>query len=199
MVSKAAADTLEKVSGEFEAEVLAGLEAGRAETLAKVESMRKETGETVARILETGTKQAESVRRQVIGAAELEVRNAQLRSLEKAVNEVFELAAAQISQATGSIYEKAMERLIQGGLDVIGPRARVECATKDRKVVASAVKKLGTKAKVSLEEAPIDTMGGVVLTTPDASVRFDNTFEARLERMKPSLRKEVAAILTGSA
>ena len=196
-MSKAAADTLDKVAGEFEAEVLAGLEAGRAETIAKVESMRKETAEAVARILETGAKQAEAVKRQIIGAAELETRNTQLRSLEKAVNEVFGLAASLISNAPGASYEKAMEGLIQGGLDVIGPRAKVECASKDRKVVASAVKKLATKAKVSLEENPIETTGGVVLTTPDGSVRFDNTFEARLERMKPNLRKEVAAILTG--
>jgi V/A-type H+-transporting ATPase subunit E len=198
-VSKAAADTLDKVAGEFEAEVLAGLEAGRAETLAKVESMRKETEEAVARILETGAKQAESVKRQIIGAAELEARNTQLRSLERAVNEVFELAASQISNASEASYEKAMRGLIQERLDVIGPRAKVECASKDRRAVASAIKKLATKAKVSLEENPIETTGGIVLTTPDGSVRFDNTFEARLERMRPDLRKEVAAILTGGA
>jgi len=41
-------------------------------------------------------------------------------------------------------------------------------------------------------------MGGVVLTTSDGSIRFDNTFEARLERTKPTLRKDVAAILAGA-
>jgi len=81
-MSKAAADTLAKVSGEFEAEVLADLENRRKETLAKVESVRKETSEAVAKILETSVKQAESVKRQIIGTAELEARNAQLRSLE---------------------------------------------------------------------------------------------------------------------
>jgi V/A-type H+-transporting ATPase subunit E len=197
-VSKAASNTLEKVSGEFEAEVLAELESGRKEAGAAVESARKETEESVAKILETSMKQAESVKRQIIGAAELEARNAQLKSLEKAVNAAFEAASKEIADLSGSRHDEAIRRLIQEGLDIIGARAKVSCASKDRRAVASAIKKLGPKAKVSLAEETIETMGGVVLTTPDETIRFDNTFDARLERMKPSLRKEVAAILTGA-
>ena len=197
-MSRAASDTLEKVSREFEAEVLTDLEAGRSVTLAKIEAVRKETAEAVAKILETGEKQAESAKRQMIGAAELDARNAQLRSLERAVNEAFDLATRQISSETGASQEKALVSLIQEGLDVIGPRASLQCAAKDRRAVSSAIRKIGSKAKLSQSDGEIDTMGGVVLTTPDGSVRFDNTFEARLERMRPTLRKEVAAILTGS-
>ena len=198
-MSKAAADTLEKVAGEFEAEVLADLESGRKEALAGVESVRKETADAVAKILETGLKQAESAKRQIIGTAELEARNSQLKSLERAVNEAFEGAMRGISSSTGAGYERAMGSLIQEGLDIIGPRARIQCASRDRKVVASALKKLAGKEQVALDEESIETMGGVVMTTPDGSVRFDNTFEARLERMKPTLRKEVAAVLTGGS
>jgi V/A-type H+-transporting ATPase subunit E len=198
-VSKAAADTLEKVSGEFEAEVLADLEAGRKDALAAVASARKETSEAVAKILETGMKQAESVKRQIIGAAELEARNAQLKSLESAVNESFDSAIERVSSSSGAAYEKALGRLIQEGLDVIGPRAVVHCSSKGKKAVASAMRKLDRKAKVTLGAEPVETTGGVVLSTPDGSVRFDNTFEARLERMRADLRKDVATVLTGSA
>jgi V/A-type H+/Na+-transporting ATPase subunit E len=197
-MSKATADTLEKVSGEFETEVIADLEAGRAEAQAKVESMRKETEEAVAKILEGGSKQAESVRRQVVGTAELESRNAQLRALEKAVNDSFDLALKEIAGTSGASYEGAIARLIQEGIDVIGPRAKVECPSKDRKTVSAAIKKLGPESKLTIEEKPIESIGGVVLSTPDGSVRFDNTIEARLERMRPVLRKEVADLLTGS-
>ena len=196
-MSKAASDTLEKVSREFETEVLADLKAGRSEAIAKIEAVRKETTEAVGKILETSEKQAESVKRQIVGAAELDARNAQLRSLEKAVNEAFDLATRQISAVSGASQEKALTFLIQEGLDVIGPRATVSCAPKDRKAVSAAIKKLGSKAKLSLDDGEIDTMGGVILTAPDGTVRFDNTFEARLERMRPTLRKAVAAILTG--
>ena len=197
-MSTAASDTLAKVSGEFETEVLADLEAGRAETLMKIEAVRKEPAEAVSKILESGEKQAESVKRQIIGSAELNARNAQLRSLEKAVNEAFDLATKQISSESGASQDKAIVSLIQEGLDVIGPSARVQCAAKDRKAVSSAIRKFGGKAKLSLDDEQVNAIGGVVLTTPDGSVRFDNTFEARLERTRPALRKEVAAILTGA-
>jgi V/A-type H+/Na+-transporting ATPase subunit E len=194
-LSNAAADTLEKVSREFENEVLSDLESGRKETIAKVESVRKETAEEVSKVLETGTKQAESVKRQIIGAAELDVRNAQLRALEKGVNEAFELATKEISDS--ETYPDAIGRLIEEGLEIIDRNAKVQCSSKDKKVVAAAIRKLGGNTKVSLDDEPIDTVGGVVLTTTDGTVRFDNTIEARLERMKPTLRKEVAAVLTG--
>ena len=197
-MSKAASDTLEKVSGEFETEVLADLESGRSETFARIDAVRKETAEAVDKILETSEKQAESVKRQIIGTAELDARNAQLRSLERAVNEAFDLAAKQISAVSGASQEKALTTLIQEGLDVIGPRAKVWCASKDRKAVSSAIRKLGSRTKLSLDDREIDTMGGVILTTADGTVRFDNTFEARLERMRPTLRKAIAPILTGA-
>lgn len=198
-MSNAAADTLEKVSGEFEAEVMADLEAGRKDALARIESARKEAIDAISKSLETSVKQAESTRRQIIGAAELAARNAQLKSLEKAVIEVFDLATKEISSASGSSYEASIANLIKEGIEVIGQKAKVQCAPKDKKAVASAIKKLeGGQTKLILDEAPVETMGGVVLTTHDGSVRFDNTFEARLERMKPTLRKDVAAILAGA-
>lgn len=196
-MSKAASDTLEKVSGEFQAEVLGILEDGRKETLARVESARKEAAESVAKIIESSLKQAESVKRQIVGSAELQARNAQLRSLERAVNESFEGATKKISSSRGEDYERALGRLIQEGLDVIGPNASVRCATKDRKAVSSEIRKLA-KSKVVLDDEPVETIGGVVMTTPDGNIRFDNTLEARLDRMRPSLRKEVAALLTGA-
>lgn len=198
-MSKAAADTLEKVSGEFEAEVMADLEAGRRDALSRIESVRKEAAEAVSKILETSVKQAESTRRQIIGAAELAARNTRLKSLDKAVNEVFDLATKEISSTSGSSYEKSIAGLIKEGIGVIGQKAKVQCSAKDKKVVASAIKKLeGGHAKLTLDDTPVETMGGVVLTTDDGSIRFDNTFEARLERMKPTLRKDVAGILAGA-
>ncbi|HEV2139506.1 MAG TPA: V-type ATP synthase subunit E family protein [Nitrososphaerales archaeon] len=198
-MSKAAADTLEKVSGEFQAEVMADLEAGRRDALSRIESARKEAAEAVSKILETSVKQAESTRRQIIGASELAARNVKLKSLEKAVNEVFDLATKEISSTSGSSYEKSIAGLIKEGMGVIGQKAKVQCSTKDKKVVASAIRKLkGGQAKLTLDDTPVETLGGVVLTTIDGSIRFDNTFEARLERMKPTLRKDVAGILAGA-
>lgn len=198
-MSIAATDTLEKVSAEFETEVMADLQSGQTEGLSKIEVARKQSAEAVAKTLENGERQAESVKRQMIGAAELEARNAQLKSLERAISEVFDQAIKEVSELSGEAHEEALARLIEEGLEVIGPRATVQCNAREKKAVQSAIRKLGGKAKVTLDDQSIDTIGGVMLVTEDGSVRFDNTFEARLERMRPALRKEVAGILTNAA
>ena len=187
---------MEKVSSEFENEVMSDLTKGRAEASSRIEVIRKDTSEKVAKILEGSAKQADAVKRQILGTAELEARNAQLRSLEKVVNEVFEDSVKEVS---GSLDEKSLSILLSEGIEVIGPKAKVYCSKSERKIVSSVIGNLNeSQAKLTLEEEPIDTIGGVVLTSPDGTIRFDNTLEARLERMRPLLRKEVAGVLTGA-
>ena len=194
-MSRAAADTLEKVSNEFEADVLSDLQEGRGQALALIESAKKEASVAVAKILQSGARQAESLKRQMIGAAELKVRNDQLEAMEEAVNGAFNDATRGIHKVPKARYEKCITRLIKEGIDIIGPKATVSCSSKDRELVSAAVSKL-TKGPVTLtvDPNPLETIGGVVLTASDGNVRFDNTFEARLERMKPALRKEVATV-----
>lgn len=196
-MSKATAGTLEKVSEEFETELLAELREGKEQALSTVESYRREAKVAVTRILESSVKQGESLRRQIIGAAELEARNAQLKALEKAVVEVFDAAVKELRDGSGARYEASLTQLVKEGLEMIGPRARIFCRSKDGSTVSAALRRLGgSQSKLVLEEKGIGTSGGVVMTSMDGSMRFDNTFEARLERMRPILRMEASAILT---
>ena len=195
-MNKAASDTLEKVASDFEQDVLADLKGGMAQALALMDSAKADAKEGVAKTLETSVKQAESLKRQILGSAELEVRNGQLRSLEKAVNDSFDSAVERVSGMSGAKYEKALAELIKEGIEVIGTKARVYSSSKDRKAVVSAARKLSTgPVKLTVDDKPVETIGGVVLTTPDGLVKFDNTFEARLERMRQELRKGVADLL----
>ena len=195
-MSNATADTLQKVAGEFEGEVLAEMQEGREQSLKLIQASKKETLEAVSKILETGTKQAEALKRQIIGAAELEARNSQLKVLEEAVEEVFSSAVTQISKLDDKRYDAALKKLLTEAIGVIGPNALVSTNSKDAKDVFSIAKGIkGEKARLTPGDKRLETIGGVILATPDRSVRFDNTFEARLERLRPILRKDVAAIL----
>ena len=197
-LSNATADTLQKVAGEFEGEVLTELQEGREQARRLILASKKETAEAVAKIMETGAKQAEALRRQIIGAAELEARNSQLKVLEEAVEDVFASAVAQISKLDEKRYDAAMKQLLSEAVEVIGPNAMVSTNTKDAKEIFNLAKGIkGEKVRLTPGDKRLETLGGVVLTTPDKTVRFDNTFEARLERLRPILRKEVAAALSG--
>ena len=197
-MSKATSDTLQKVSGEFEGEMLADLQEGKGQALALIDAAKREAKGEVSKILEAGTKQAEALKRQIVGAAELQARNAKLKVLEKAVNEAISSALSGIPNLERKRYERALGLLVSQGVAAIGPRAKVFCSAKDRATLASVLKELNAQyhGLVGGEES-LDTSGGVALTTPDGSVRFDNTVEARLERLRPTLRKEVADLLSG--
>jgi V/A-type H+-transporting ATPase subunit E len=191
-------NSLEKVAEEFYKEVTAELEEGRAQALESLEGVGRETSEAVAKIIEAGNKQAESLTRQITGSAELRSRNLQLRAIEEAVGEVFELAMAKVAKASPAEYEKAITHLLTEGVEFIGPEARVGCGAKDKKVVSAVIKKLNHgSTKLTLDDEDVRTIGGLVLTSSDGTVRFDNTFEARLERLRPMLRREVAGLLAG--
>ncbi|MGD1054485.1 MAG: V-type ATP synthase subunit E family protein [Nitrososphaerales archaeon] len=195
-MSKAMTDTLKKVSREFESELMVELEKGKVQALSSVESSRREANVAVTRILDTSVKQAESLRDQIIGAGELEARNALLKTLEMAVVEVFDSAVKELRNMSGVRYDRSLTRLVKEGLEAIGPSARIYCSSKDREAISAVLHRLGgSQSKPVLERKSIDTVGGVVVASMDGSVRFDNTFEARLERMRSALRMQVSAIL----
>jgi len=174
------------------------MQEGRDQSLALIQASKRETAEAVSKILETGTKQAEALKRQIIGAAELEARNSQLKVLEEAVEEVFSSAVSQIAKLEGKRHEAALKQFLTEAIDVIGPNALVSTNARDAKEVFSIAKGIkGERTRLTPGDKRLDTIGGVVLETPDRSIRFDNTFEARLERLRPTLRKEVAAALSG--
>ncbi|MDA4128372.1 MAG: V-type ATP synthase subunit E family protein [Thaumarchaeota archaeon] len=198
MDRNATRNTLGKVSSQFSSEVLADTEEGKRKALNHLESTRRATVDEISKINETSAKKAESLRRQIIGSAELDVRNMELRVLEEAVNAVFEEALSSLEKTPSSAYEKALSRLISEGTEVLGDNVTVACNAKDRKMVASVLKELNKgPVKVTLSDESINVLGGVAMTSKDGSVRFENTFEARLERFRPLLRKDVAGLLRG--
>lgn len=51
---------------------------------------------------------------------------------------------------------------------------------------------------VQLSADPIDSLGGVLVSSADDRIRVDNTFEARLERLDEQIRREVFRVLIAS-
>lgn len=196
-MSEAAKTTLQKVSDAFQSELLADLQDGLNQSQERVDAICRETNGAVSKVLETSARQAESLKRQLIGSAELESRNGQLKALEAEVNRVFNEAMRLLSELSPSSYESAVTRLVEEGIQVIGPRAAVSSNDRDKKLLGSVIKKLSKgEVKLAVGRTDINTIGGVVLSSPDGTVSFDNTFEARLERTRQDLRKEVAGVLT---
>jgi V/A-type H+-transporting ATPase subunit E len=66
----------------------------------------------------------------------------------------------------------------------------IQTNSKDKPVVESLLSKF---KGATLSSELIDCLGGIKVQSKDKTMTFDNTIDARLERMKPLIRKDIAS------
>lgn len=185
--------TLSKVSDEFMEELSSEVSKEEQELLETLEREKKEIQELISRIAENAVKQAESLKRQIVGSAEIEARNNQLRVIEDGVIDVIHSALDRIEKLDRERYRAALSRMLAEAYETIGRECIVYCNERDHKLISSIIKKL---ERVSLSAENIKSVGGIIVESKDKTTRFDNTLEARVERMRQELRKEITSLLT---
>ncbi|MFQ5762643.1 MAG: V-type ATP synthase subunit E [Candidatus Bathyarchaeia archaeon] len=104
------------------------------------------------------------------------------------------------SAATGEHYVKTLRAMLESSVAQFGEgEVHVRLTERDLKQRDNIVKhlKLPPKVKLQVDDKPLDSLGGFILSTADDRVRVDNSFEARLRFIEGSLRREIAEILFG--
>ena len=144
------------------------------------------------KIISDGKKEADKIDKQIVGSADLDVRNKQLLLLEEGVDKVFSKALDQIAKTDRSgDYSNLIKTLLDEATKILGTtEVTVFTNTKDKDVVKSILSKY-SGAKLSSET--IDCLGGIKIKSKDGTMTFDNTIDARIERFKPLIRKEIAS------
>ncbi len=190
-----------KVAKDVQSEIKSSLEEAYKEALQIIDSAEKESVAKASEIPHSKERQAETLRRRIIGSAELKARNLSLQVLEEAVNRVFgESLKKMEDQSSMKNYGKSLKMFLEEGVDAIGGEEFTvvgRLADKDllKKVSHEVEKEHNTKIKIASET--LESRGGVLVKNSDGSVIYDNTIEARLERLKPLLRKQISEILVG--
>lgn len=163
------------------------------EILKKAEAEAKSKSDE---ILNQGKKEAELEKQRILANAKLQARKIKLDVKEKIIEKSFSLAEEKLKEVISSEeYEKILKDLIREAISTIGREdIEVLCRKEDEKVVKKIIKDL---SGVELAKDNISTIGGVIVRSKDRQVQVDNTFEARLTRMRDDLRIEVAKILFG--
>ena len=90
-------------------------------------------------------------------------------------------------------YQQLLQALLQQATALIdGPELLVSFNQEDRHLLqprwGEFTDALATDKHILLAEQPIETLGGLLVTTPDQRVRIDHTFEGRLARLQDKLR-----------
>ena len=148
--------------------------------------------EEYEKIIADGKKEADKIEKQIIGSADLQSRNKTLLIVQESTDKVLEKAKEKISNMDrNSEYSSLITKLLTEATSALDTSdVIVFTNSKDKDVVQSAVSNI---SGAELSNDPIDCMGGVKVTSKDGSMSFDNTIDARIELLKPLIRKDIAA------
>ena len=179
---------LERNSSEFSQSLKNSLTDAQ-KTLSDSLPMLEEENE---KIIADGKKEADKIEKQIIGSADLQSRNKTLLIVQESTDKVLEKAKEKISNMDrNSEYSSLIAKLLTEATSALNTSdVIVFTNSKDKDVVQSAVSNI---SGAELSNDTIDCMGGVKVTSKDGSMSFDNTIDARIELLKPLIRKDIAA------
>ena len=184
--------TIDKILKNTESDILSSLKSALDDSQQNLDAVSYTHLPPHETLRSDGKKEADKIEKQIVGGSDIEARNKQLLALESSVDRVFTTALDQISNSdrTGD-YANLIKSLLDESTQVLGTsEVTVFTNSKDRDVVQST---LSSFPGSELSSETIDCLGGVKIQSKDGSMKFDNTIDARIERLKPLIRKEIAS------
>ena len=183
--------TIDKILTQTEKEITTNLQSALSESKQILDDSVPKLEREYDKIISDGKKEADKIEKQLIGGSDIEARNSKLLVLEKAVEGVFTKAVEQISNTNrNDDYSKLIATLLDESTKILGTtKVTVYTNSKDKSVVQSLLSKY---PGAELSSETIDCLGGITVKSKDGAMKFDNTLDARIQRMKPLIRKEIA-------
>jgi len=183
--------TIDKILGQTESNIQSSLNSALTESQQKLDNSVKVLEQEYDQIIADGRKEADKIEKQIIGSADLEARNRQLTAVEESIDKVFSTALEQISKADRSgDYSNLIKSLLDESTRILGTtQITIFTNSKDQGIVQSLVSQY---PGAELSSETIDCLGGVKIKSKDGSMTFDNTIDAKIKRLKPLIRKDIA-------
>jgi len=184
--------TIDKIIEKTKKEILLDLKNSTSSSKQTLDNSLSKLEEEYDKIIADGNKEADKIEKQIIGSSDIEARNKQLMLLEEAVDKVFSKALDQIANADRSgNYSNLIKTLLDESTQILSTNEiTVFTNAKDRDIVQSILSQF---SEAELAPDTIDCLGGIIVKSKDGAMTFDNTLDARIERMKPLIRKEIAS------
>lgn len=179
---------IDKIVKKTEKEILSDLENSATDCKQTLDNSLPKLEQEYDKIISDGNKEAEKIEKQIVGSSDLEARNKELMVLEEAVDKVFSKALDQIANDDHS---NLIKTLLDESTKILGVSdVTVFTNSKDKDAVQSTLSQF---SGAELASDTIDCLGGVIVKSKDGAMTFDNTIDARIERLKPLIRKEIAS------
>jgi len=182
---------IDKILEKTEKEILLDLKNSSSDSKQTLDNSLSKLEQEYDKIISDGNKEADKIEKQIIGSSDLEARNKQLTTVEESIDKVFTKALDKIANADRSgDYSKLIKSLFDESTKILGTTEIIVFTnSKDNEIVKSL---LSQYPGAELSSETIDCLGGVKINSKDGTMAFDNTIDAKVERLKPLIRKEVA-------
>ena len=192
--------TIDKVLSQKESALISEIDSALQNSLKNLESSKSTLQIEYDAIIESSKKQAENLKRQIIGSSTLNARNKELVIIESAIDEIFTKAKEKLAQSNNEKnYEKLLTRLIQDSVSKLGSDTVIQCNKADQKLVRkiSSQESTGKNMKISVSDDFLDMIGGIKATSVDGTMTLDSTLDSNIESLKPLIRKDIVQLLRG--
>ena len=184
--------TIDKILNNTEKDIISNIKSALDESQQKLDDAVPKLEGEYDKIISDGKKEADKIEKQITGSSDIEARNKQLMLLEEAVDKVFSKALDEIANTDRSgDYSNLIKTLLDEATQILGTsEIIVSTNSKDRDVVQSTLSQF---PGAELSSDSIDCLGGIKVKSKDGAMTFDNTIDARIERLKPLIRKDIAS------
>ena len=192
--------TIDKVLSQKESELVSEIDSALQNSLKNLESSKSILQVEYDGIIESSKKQAENLKRQIIGSSTLNARNKELIIIESAIDEIFTKAKEKLTQSNNEKnYEKLLTRMIQDSVSKLGSDILIQFNKTDQKLVRkiSSQESTGKNMKISVSDDFLDMIGGIKATSVDGTMTLDSTLDSNIESLKPLIRKDIVQLLRG--
>ena len=192
--------TIDKVLSQKESALISEIDSALQNSLKNLESSKGSLQVEYANIIESSKKQAENLKRQIIGSSTLNARNKELVIIESAIDEIFNKAKEKLAKGNNEKdYEKLLTRMIQDSVAKLGSEIIIQCNSADLKLVKkiSSQESSDKKMKITVSDEAIDIIGGIKAASLDGTMTLDNTLDSNIETLKPLIRKDIVQLLRG--
>jgi V/A-type H+-transporting ATPase subunit E len=192
--------TIDKVLSQKESALITEIDSALKNSLKNLESSKSNLQAEYDNIIEASNKQAENLKRQIIGSSTLSARNKELVIIESAIDEIFNKAKEKLAKSNNEKnYEKLLNNLIADSAGKLGSEIIIQCNKTDLKLVKKIASDISTdkKMKIAVSDEVIDIIGGIKATSLDGTMTLDNTLDSSIESLKPLIRKEIVQLLRG--
>jgi len=194
--------TIDKVLSQKESALISEIDSALQNSLKNLESSKGSLQVEYANIIESSKKQAENLKRQIIGSSTLNARNKELVIIESAIDEIFNKAKEKLAKGNNEKdYEKLLTRMIQDSVAKLGSEIIIQCNSADLKLVKkiSSQESSDKKMKITVSDEAIDIIGGIKAASVDGTMTLDNTLDSNIETLKPLIRKDIVQLLRGES